>query len=67
MIGKCRQCSGRVVSQTNLFYSDVVMRVCADCSYVQSAYKRANTVRRRRGGTARLIAQFHNRHAPNAN
>jgi len=48
MIGKCKECSGRVISQTNLFYMDVVMRVCADCGYVQSAYrKRANKVSQR--------------------
>lgn len=44
MTGKCKQCGGRIISQTNLFYVDVVMRICADCGYVQSAYrKRANT------------------------
>lgn len=42
MIGKCKKCGGRVISQANSFYVDVVMRVCADCGYVQSAYKRAN-------------------------
>lgn len=53
MIGKCKECGGRVISQGNLFYSDVVMRVCADCGHIQSAYKkRANTACTRRAKVA---------------
>jgi ribosome-binding protein aMBF1 (putative translation factor) len=53
MIGKCKECGGRVISQGNLFYPDVVMRVCADCGHYQSAYKkRANKASTRRGAGA---------------
>lgn len=67
MIGKCKECGGRVISQGNLFYSDVVMRVCADCGHCQSAYKkRANKASSGRGKKRGMtLSQIKDKYFPN--